>query len=744
MAVVSVASKIRAALVLLVGSVFAGVLVSLLAVPSMLVATGMVNTTAEEWNNVALDLVTPPQQLASKVYMADGSLLATFSDEYREYVTLDKIAPLMQKAQVAIEDKRFYEHGAIDPIGLFRTAIGHLLHQSERGASSITQQYVKLVRIQVAQQNKDKVAEQQATALTLSRKIVEMRYAMALEKQLTKDQILERYLNIAYYGGHAYGVQAAAFHYFNTTAADLTLPQAAVLAGLVQAPSAYDPTQNLEAATSRRNTVLTVMAEPDVAAITPAQAKEAKASPIELNVQSIANGCYTARYPFICQYVQNTLLGDAMAPSLGLTANSSQDARQTAINEGGYSIYTIIDPVAQDQTQEAVSSKVDPRDPVIGVAVLVQPSTGQIIAMAQSRPVMGYDTLAGETFKNYAVGTDMGGMEGFQTGSTFKIFTLANAISLGVQFDTMYDTPASMNYQGRVFQSCAGPFTQTRRYPVAGGGGIINLLTGTANSVNNYFVQLEMDTGICGAVRMAQAAGVTLAMPTTGVNGYSGPPSTDLLTTQYDYAPSFTLGVAYVSPLTMASAYATFANNGMHCDPVILASMKDASGKDVPVPSANCKQTIDPNVVAGVDVALQGVIAHGTGTVARVPGGWPQAGKSGTTDGPISLSFAGYTPHVAGFAIIAIDNQDTGFWNGRAKNMSHLTLPFSKTYLRGTGAPDAGQIWKAAMGAALQDKPKDGFPKFYPIITGWSSTNTVAPAPPPPPPDQQPPPAPPA
>ena len=739
MAVVSVAHKIRAVLVLLVGSVVAGVMVSLLAVPSMLVATGMINTTASEWENIALDLVTPPQQQASKVFMADGSQLATFSNEYREYVPLSKIAKVMQQAQVAIEDKRYYQHGAIDAVGLFRTAIGHLLGTSERGASSITQQYVKLVRVQVAQQNHDKAAEAAATALTLSRKIVEMRYAMALEKQLTKDQILERYLNIAYYGGHSYGVQAAAFHYFNTTAADLTLPQAALMAGLVQAPSAYDPTRNPDASVNRRNTVLGVMAEPDIGFITPEEAATAKASPLVLDVQSIANGCYTSPYPFICQFVQYTLLSDEMAPSLGLTTNSTQEDRQTAINEGGYTITTVIDPVMQNMAQEAVLSRVDPRDPVIGVVAMVQPGTGKIVAMAQSRPVMGEDTAKGETFFNYAVDYDMGGAEGFQTGSTFKVFTLANAVSLGVQWETQYDTPGKFNYQGQIFQSCSGTFTQGR-YSVIGGAGIINLLNATANSVNNYFVKLERDTGICGAVRMAQAAGVKLALARTPIGG-AGPKTTDLIGAELDYAASFTLGVVEVSPLTMASAYATFAANGVHCDPVILGSMKDAKGADVPVPNGNCKQTIDPNVVAGVDVALQGVMQHGTGTVARVRGPWPQAGKSGTTDGPISLAFAGYTPNMAAFATIAIDKKDP-YWQGRAQNMTRMTLPYSKTYLSGTGAPDAGKIWNKVMSVALQDTPPTGFPTYYPVNLGWTSPDTVPLAPPPPPPDPNAPPSP--
>ena len=708
-------AKLRAALLFLVFSVAAGVVAAGLSVPMVLVGTSMVNTTAKDWSNVPLELITPPQMQASKVYMKDGSLLTTFSDEYRDYVPLSDISLWMQRAQVAIEDHRFYQHGAIDPIGLIRAAIGHAVNETDRGASSITQQYVKMVRVQIAIQNKDKDAQKAATEQTLSRKIIEMRYAIALEEQLTKDQILERYLNMAYYGDQTYGVEAAAQHYFGVSAKDLNLPQAAMLAGLVQSPGATDPVHNPDAAVARRDVVLDRMADADVGVITPLQAAEAKAVPWDpKGVVSLTKGCANSEYPFLCDYVYRTLISDKMT-SLGATS----DERKTMLAQGGLEIHTLIDPVAQASAQKAVSNLIDPRDPVVGVVVLLEPSTGLIIAMAQSRPVMGADSKDGETFWNYAVDNNMGGGSGFQAGSTFKAFTLANALSLGVPYGTQYLAPASINLTGQKFMSCSGSFPSGRYNPHGGAGGPISLLNATVNSINTFYVQLERDTSICGAVKMAQRAGVHLAKAQNG--------GTDLIKNLHaDGLPAFTLGPVEVSPLTMASAYGTFANKGKHCDPIILKSITDQDGKDLAVPSANCTQTIDPNIAAGVDVALQQVMARGTGSACRLPGGYPQAGKSGTTNNNEVTAFAGYTPNVVGFATIAPDTQSS-FWKTHKRSQSGLTLPYSHTRLHGFGAQDAGRIWRAAMTAAIQGTPKTKFPSFTPLNTGWSSPNTYVP-----------------
>jgi len=728
--------KALAGLLLVVGSVLAGLLMAGLAVPTLLLGTTVVNAGASNFNQIPLELKIPPQSQATKIYLSDGSLLATLADEYREYVPLSQISPYMQQAQVAIEDKRFYEHGAVDATGLVRATLGNLLGETDRGASSITQQYVKMVRVEAANQANDQEAMKSATELTLARKIIEMRYAMQLEKQLTKDQILERYLNIAYYGDHVYGVEAAAEHYFGTTAANLTLPQAAMLAGIVQQPSAYAPTNYPAAATQRRNTVLDVMAESDVADITPAEAAAAKAVPWNPDaVQNMSQGCQSSRYPFICDYAKRTLTSDAMTDSLGLAPDSTDQERLLAVERGGYTVKTVIDPAVQDAVQTVVSNKIDALDPAIAAMAIVQPGTGMILSMAQSRPVMGPDSAQGQTYYNYAVDYNMGGAEGFQTGSTFKVFTLASALALGVPFDTMYISNGPMQFGGQVFQSCSGPVKAQKSYNVRNAeaaSGPIDLPYATANSINVYYMHLEQDTGICGAVEMAQAAGVKLAMESPEYG------TTDLQGAHLDSFPSFTLGVAEVSPLTMAEAYATFAANGIHCDPIILEAMTDANDKDVPVPDANCQQTIDPNVAHGVSALLQGVMRSGTGAGANIPGGYPQAGKSGTTNSGEFISFGGYTTHVSGFATIAYDKMST-FWEGRTITLRGLRLPYSHTYLNGFGGPDTGQIWRYGMAAAVAGTEKDGFPPYNPVNLHWSSPNTYKPPPPDQPPPDQPP-----
>ena len=714
-------SRLYSFLMFLVASVLAGLLVAGLAVPMVALAAGSVKAAANGLEDLPQDLTAPPQQQASNVLLADGSVLASFYDQNRSYVPLDQISPEMQKAQLAIEDHRFYHHGAIDLTGMARAAAGNVAGSSTSGGSTLTQQYVKLVRVQIAQENGDEDGMRRAQEQTISRKIIEMRYAVAMEKKLSKDQILERYLNIAYYGDQTYGVQAAATHYFGIDAKDLNLEQSALLAGLVQSPSVTDPVNYTAAALQRRNVVLNRVLQLDtedpawfqgIEPTNEAAVAEMKAYGFDTDrVIPNRDGCVGSRYPFICDYVKRTLLSDQM-PGLGSTSAE----REASLNRGGLTIQTVIDPVAQDQTQQAVSAMIDPRDPVVAGSALVEPRTGLIVAMAQSRPTMGGDKDAGETYHNYNVPLNMGGNEGYQAGSTFKTFTLAAALNEGVGLGRTYSAPGSMEFGGQTFTSCDGPFKTGPYAPKnasSSSAGTIDLLTATRNSVNTFFVQLERDIGICDSVRMAKAAGVVASVP--GSNG-----QTDLQngTTDIeegwnmDLYPAFVLGIMEVSPLTMARAYGTFANNGIYCDSIILKSVVTRQGEEVPVPSANCRQTIDPNVAAGVSYALNVVITQGTGRAALAPGGWPQAGKTGTIDGSSAVWFSGYTPELAGSAFIAKD-KESSYWKETGRSgVANMVLPYSKTYLGGSGGGDAGRIWKGMMTQALQSRPKTPFPEF--------------------------------
>ncbi|GAA3637151.1 transglycosylase domain-containing protein [Microlunatus ginsengisoli] len=679
-------------------SVLAGVLIAGLFVPvAGLMGVGT-KAAADELNNLPAELETPTPPTRSRVLMADGKTLAFFYDENRIYVSLPKIAPVMRQAQLAIEDHRFYEHGALDIKGTLRALVRNSTNDGvTQGGSSITQQYVKMVQIEACQAKGDEACTKAVQAPTMERKVRELRYAIALEKRLTKDQILERYLNIAYYGEGAYGVEAAARHYFSTSAAKLTLARAAMLAGLVQNPDANNPVRNLGAALDRRDTVLNRMAELNM--INSDQMARAKKETFdEKKVKPTRNGCVGTRYPFLCDYVYRTLLN---TPSLGGTV----EERENMIKRGGLTIQTAIDPKTQDLAQKRVSSVVGAKDPLISTMNMIQPGTGLIVAMAQSRPVMGSDVKKGQTYWNLAVDPAMGGIQGYQAGSTFKAFTAAAALEKGIPLSKRYNAAASMNFSGRSFESCSGRTHVYGNWRVGnstGHNGNMDMYSGAAWSVNTYFVQLALDTGMCNVTKMAEKLGVK-----------SGSRDRDIVDF-YNDKPAFTLGSVEVSPLSMAEAYATFAARGIHCNPVIVSKITTRTGKDLAPLDADCKRVISKDVADGVNRLLTRVMTSGTGARARIPDGRAQAGKTGTIDSNEAVWFAGYTPEIAGVAMISIDNRKKPFIRGKypykRSGVKGYRVPSSGIYLEGSGSGDAGmKIWKPVMSNYLADKPRTSF-----------------------------------
>ncbi|MEA5153833.1 penicillin-binding protein [Raineyella sp.] len=681
-------SNTQAVLTLLVVSVLIGVLAAGFVMPGVGVATSTLKAAAAGLQDLPSNLETPPQAERSTLLMADGTTLATFYDENRVYVPLNQIATVMQQAQIDIEDNRFYQHGAIDVKGTIRAFLRNSAGGATQGGSSITQQYVKRVQIETALASGNEQGVQEAQEKSYGRKVQEMRYAIALEKRLSKDQILERYLNIAYYGDGAYGVEAAARHFFNKSAKDLDLAEAAMLAGLVQSPDAYNPRLHPEAAVQRRNVVLDRMAQLDPGLQD--QVNQAKATEFDPStVSSTRNGCASSSYPFVCEYAVHQLL---QSPALGSTVED----RQRMLNRGGLTIRTTIDPRVQEAAQQSVSAVVADRDPALGTMVMVKPGTGEIQAMAQSRPSMG--NSGGQTFYNYNATSAMGGAEGYQAGSTFKIFTLAAALEKGIPSNKTYAADSPMSFQGTTFTSCSGPFVLREPWTVSNStisSSSMDLQTATDWSVNTFYVQLIRDAGICNATRMAQKVGVQEA---TGGN----------IVDDFNRTPSFVLGVAEVAPVSMAEAMATFASGGIHCNSIIIGSMTTVDGKPLATPSADCQRTVDAGVAGQVNKILQSVSANGTGRPARVSGFNDQAGKTGTTDSNQSVWFVGYTPELAGASMIAIDKTNP-YWNSHSKTLKGIRLPASGTYLTGTGSGDAGRIYKSAMTAGLQGKPATPF-----------------------------------
>ena len=684
-------------------SILAGVLVAGLFIPLAGMAGVTSNAAAAELESLPAELATPAPATRSKVLMGNGKTLAYFYDENRIPVKLKSIAPIMRQAQVAIEDHRFYEHGALDFKGTMRALVRNSTDGGvTQGGSSITQQYVKMVQIEACLAKGDSQCVKDAQAPTVQRKVRELRYAIAMEKKFTKDQILERYLNIAYYGAGAYGVEAAAKHYFSTKASQLTLSQAAMLAGLVQNPDTHNPIRNPSAALDRRDVVLNRMVE--LKLITLQQAKQAKQSGFdEKLVTKTRNGCVGTRYPFLCDYVRRTLLN---TPSLGKT----EEDRENMINRGGLIIQTAIDPKTQDLAQRKVSSVVGPKDPVISTMNMIQPGTGLIIAMAQSRPVMGSDAKKGQTYWNLATDPAMGGIQGYQAGSTFKLFTLAAALEKGIPISKRFNAASPFNFTGRRFTSCRGRERVWDRWVVKNAVGhskSIGMTEAAEFSVNTYFIQLELATGMCRVTKMAEKTGVK-------VGARIGQPRVDIVK-QFQDKPSFTLGTVEVSPLSMAEAYATFAARGVHCDPIIVSKITTRPGKDLAVPDANCRRVVDKDVADGVNKILKSVVDKGTGKRAKIYDGRHIAGKTGTIDSNEAVWFAGYTPEIAGVAMISIDNTKRPFRKSgagyyRGSGVKGYRVPSTGVYLEGSGSGDAGlKIWRPVMQKYFQQIPRTSF-----------------------------------
>src|SRR4051812_659966 len=370
-----------------------GVVVAGLAIPFAGVLGVGARQVAETMDNLPSELETDPLPQKTKLLDSDGNTIATIYDENRVNVSLSQVSRIMVKSIVAIEDYRYYEHGALDLKGTLRALITNQANSGVvQGGSSITQQMVKMTLLTQAN---GKAERRAATDDTYARKLRELRYAIAFEQKYSKDWILERYLNIAYFGDGTYGIQSAARHYFDVNAKDLNLRQSAMLAGLVKNPSGYDPTNSPDRALARRNVVLDRMAELNV--ITREKAAKTKERDLGLHVKAAKNGCLYSRAPFFCDYAISWLLQN---PALGDTVGE----RKSMLKTGGLTITTTLDLDDQTAADNAVANHVYKHDQAVGALAMIEPGTGAVKALAQSRP-MGRSEAAGETYLNYTVPT---------------------------------------------------------------------------------------------------------------------------------------------------------------------------------------------------------------------------------------------------------------------------------------------------------------------------------------------------
>ncbi|REE96147.1 membrane peptidoglycan carboxypeptidase [Thermomonospora umbrina] len=627
-----------------------------------------------------LSLLASPQR--SKILAADGSTLATFYYQNRVEVRLDQIAPVARRAVLAIEDARFYQHGALDSQGTLRALVSNLNSgEVTQGGSGITQQYVKNLRLEQADTKRER---QEALALTPARKIQELRYAVAIEKRFPKDEILRRYLNIAYFGDGAYGIEAAARRYFSTSAARLTLAEAATLAGITRNPEGYNPRLHPGAARDRRDVVLDRMGELGWAAA--AEIAEAKNEPVRLDVTETPNGCTSSKAPFFCDYVQREILN---SPVFGKTAKE----RERLLKQGGLTIRTTLDPKTQKAAQRAVDRHVPPKNSAGKAAaeVLIQPGTGRIRGMVVDRR-LGPDSERGKTWINFAADASHGSSIGMQAGSTFKAFTLAAALEDGTPFGSRLLAPSRFIPTG--YSNCDGDpvnaTTPLRNSADGEGGRTFSLVTGTAHSVNTYFLALQREVGLCETVRMAEKLGMRQA---------SGK--------ALEQYPSFTLGFNTVSPLRLAAAYAAFAARGEYCKPIAITSITHTSGRRLPVPGADCEQVMRKGTADAVNHVMRSVLSSGTGRGLSI--GRHAAGKTGTVDNFSAAWFAGYTPDLA--AAVWVGDPRGGY----RYPMTNLCMD-GRCYGSVFGATIPGPIWQDSMIGALSGREAHRFhrpPTFY-------------------------------
>jgi membrane peptidoglycan carboxypeptidase len=613
-------------------SVLSGVLIAGLALPWVALVKQGAEQSAAAIDNFPLKLTFKPLSERTIVLDSRGERIATFYDENRKYVTLDQIDDIMQSAIIAIEDERFYEHGAIDIQGTLRAFLVNSTNSGiVQGGSSITQQLVKLTRLENAVTPAQKKA---ASDDTFARKFEELRYAVWVEDHLTKDEILEHYLNIAYFGSGAYGIEAAAHRYFGISAANLTVAQAALLAGVVKNPTGYDPRLHPKAALQRRNLVVDRMLEQH--RITAKQARVAKTQSLDeiLNTRYVDNGCVSSKAAWFCDYLLEYLEDDK---DLGKTA----DERLHAIYGGGLTIRSTVDLRMQKAADKSVANHVYATDQAIGGLAFVEPGTGYVRALAQSRP-MGPNKKKGETFLNYVVPKRYGDSRGFQPGSTFKVFVLTQAIKDKVPLNTTIDSPGTYTATLSDYEICHHqqyPSTETFDFHNSTFSGPMDLYTGTRLSVNTFFVQLEQITGLCDPWHLAEKMGIELEDPAINMT------------------PSFTLGTQDVSPLEMAEAYATFAARGLHCPSTPVLEIKDRNGEPIPLTEIECDHVMAPPVADAVNSILEGVIDPGGFASAQYLGR-DAAGKTGTVQDTKGVWFCGYTPNMAGAAMIAGANGD--------------------------------------------------------------------------------------
>ncbi|SCL21827.1 transglycosylase domain-containing protein [Micromonospora inyonensis] len=650
---------------LLRAGLIAGIILAAVAYP-IVAAAGIGAKVGAEFSEHKADLLrtTLPAE-TSYVYAADGkTLLTMFYEEYRQYTKIEDIAPSMQQAMVAAEDSRFYQHRGVDPKGVLRAFVANSQSGGvSQGASTITMQYVRMALRDSATTPQE---VQEATAQTSIRKVREMRLALDVEKQMSKEDILERYLNSAYFGHRAYGIYAAAQIFFSKKPKDLTPVESATLAGLVKSPSEYDPvTSDQQEAIGRRNYVLERMGQ--LGYLSPEAAARASTEPLRIDQSDPRNDC--ASIPqrhnslgFACDYLKNWW---SAQPAFG----DNRLERIDKLRRGGYRIVLSIDPRIQEAAEKNIDAKGTTGSPFAHGVVVAEPGTGRVKAMAVNRTYSLDTSENGPTsnpeadpkvkanFPNTVAPLLGGGnLPGYQAGSTFKMFPMLAALDSGMPLSTAFDAPhryRSEVYDGWAPSNASGAMT-----------GRQTMWSGFGKSVNTYFVWLEEKVGADRAVRLAEQLGLRWR---TDVDKAQASPE------KVKKWGAFTLGVSDATPLELANAYAAIAADGRYCEaiPVLSITNRDGTpatyrtpaGLEREVAKPRCRQVVDAGAARAATDAAR--CPTGDRPARGSCGGWstadsvrgtvgrPVAGKTGTTDSTRAAWFVGYTPELAAASFIA-------------------------------------------------------------------------------------------
>jgi len=742
---------------LVVLSVIAGVLVVAPLAPAIAISGHAASSAVSLFDGMPSYLEIDRLMLPTTIYARDPSTgqdveLTSFYDQNREPVEFDQVAVVMYDAILASEDPRYYEHGGIDILGTARAFIKNAQGGATQGGSSISQQYIKNVLIQKCEASAETVYEtneagekvlgedgRPIVAMTrddvllkcwtdattaegpegYTRKLQEMRYAVALEQKYSKNDILLGYLNIANFGGTTYGIEAAARYYFSTTAARLTLGQAATLAGIVQNPNTFridrpggsifgaDGTGYNKAADGSVDDVTpgtlagldtlladgTITPEQYLAAgdaysatkgrqlyvldrmredgrITADEYVAAAIEPVAPVLQRPPTRCADSAAPFFCQYVVNTLrLDPDYAGAFGATA----DDRQKSLTREGLNIYTTLDWSLQNASQDAMHRYAP--ETVAGMSfgsasVSIEAGTGRILAISQNNRFTEDRDLsladAAYTSLVYAGDTVHGVSDGFPTGSTFKLFTLVDWLETG---HTLSDTVnGTLRAIPRLRDRCEGTWVNRENHVVRNFGGapgyVGTPMQFTAQSLNSGFLGMAEQLDLCDIETVAARMGVTRGTgDPVDIEGAAG-----------------IIGTNNIAPVALAEAFATIANGGVYCVPRVIERVVNADGEELPVPGNRCSQVISPEVAAATAFALQGVMrSGGTGSGGNPDDGTPMMGKTGTheniqtwlVESSTRVTTAVWVGNTTGFGDVF-----RTFYDGRA--LSTIRLPMTR------------------------------------------------------------------